>query len=98
MGITHVKTAKGKKERVYSCIPSKLREMLETYGVNKQGLVFISQRGRKYNERTIQQIVCSKKARIKKEGGHSSYSKAQLCSTFVGSGSGHEAYSAITWA
>ena len=28
---------------------------------------FISQRGRKYNERTIQQIACSKKARIKKK-------------------------------
>jgi len=40
MGITHVKIAKGKKGRMCSCIPSKLREMLETYGVNKQGLVF----------------------------------------------------------
>ncbi len=41
--------------------------MLEIYGVNKQGLVFISQRGRKYNKRTIQQIVenAARKARIK---------------------------------
>jgi len=59
---------------------------------------FLSQRGRKYNERTIQQIVCSRKAGTKKEGGRSSYSKAQLRNTFAGSGSGHEAYSAITWA
>jgi len=43
--------------------------MLEIYGVNKQGLVFISQRGRKYNKRTIQQIVknAARKAGIKKK-------------------------------
>jgi len=66
-GIIHVKTAKGEKERVVF-IHSKLKEMLETYGVNK-GLVFISQRGRKYNKRTIQQIVknSARKAGIKKK-------------------------------
>jgi len=43
--------------------------MLEIYGANKQGLVFISQRGKKYNKRTIQQIVKSvaRKAGIKKK-------------------------------
>ena len=48
---------------------SKLKETLEIYGVNKQGLVFISQRGRKYNKRTIQQIVknAARKAGIKKK-------------------------------
>ena len=42
--------------------------MLEIYSVN-EGLVFISQRGRKYNKRTIQQIVknAARKARIKKK-------------------------------
>ncbi|RLI99552.1 MAG: integrase, partial [Candidatus Aenigmatarchaeota archaeon] len=65
--IIHVKTTKGEKERVVF-LHSKLKEMLEIYGVNKQGLVFISQRGRKYNKRTIQQIVknTAKKAGIKK--------------------------------
>ena len=37
------------------------------YGIRKSGLVLISERGKRYNERTIQQIVCSKKARIKKK-------------------------------
>ena len=67
-GIIHVKTAKGEKERVVF-LHSKLKEMLEIYGANKQGLVFISQRGRKYNKRTIQQIVknAARKAGIKKK-------------------------------
>ncbi len=67
-GIIHVKTAKGKKERVV-LLHSKLKEMLEIYGVNKQGLVFISQRNRKYNKRTIQQIMknAARKAKIKKK-------------------------------
>ena len=48
---------------------SKLKETLEIYGVNKQGLVLISQRGRKYNKRTIQQIAknAARKAGIKKK-------------------------------
>ena len=66
--VIHVKTAKGEKER-FVFLHSKLKEMLEIYGVNKQGLVFISQRGRKYNKRIIQKIVknVAKKARIKKK-------------------------------
>ncbi len=39
--IIHIKTAKGEKERVVFLHP-KLKEMLNIYGVNKQGLVFIS--------------------------------------------------------
>ena len=66
--IIHIKFAKGEKERVVF-LHSKLKEMLEIYGVNKQGLVFLSQRGRKYNKRTIQQIVknAARKAGIKKK-------------------------------
>ena len=66
--VIHVKTAKGEKER-FVFLHSKLKEMLEIYGVNKQGLVFISQRGRKYNKRTIQQIVknAARKAGIEKK-------------------------------
>lgn len=65
--IIHIQTAKGEKERVVFLHP-KLKEMLKIYGINKQGLVFISQRGRKYNKRTIQEIVrkTAKKAGIKK--------------------------------
>jgi len=67
-GIIHVKTAKGGKERIVFLHP-KLKEMLEIYGANKQGLVFISQMGRKYNKRTIQQIVkiAASRAGIKKK-------------------------------
>ena len=67
-GIIHIKTAKGEKERVVFLHP-KLKEMLEIYGINKQGLVFKSQRDRKYNKRTIQQIVknAAKKVGIKKK-------------------------------
>ncbi|NWF97255.1 MAG: tyrosine-type recombinase/integrase [Candidatus Thorarchaeota archaeon] len=38
------------------------------YGINKDGLVFVSQRDGKYNKRTIQQIIksASKKVGIKK--------------------------------
>ena len=66
--IIHIKTAKGEKERVVFLHP-KLKEMLEIYGISKQGLVFISQKGKKYNKRTIQQIVknAARKAGIKKK-------------------------------
>jgi site-specific recombinase XerD len=64
----HIKTAKGEKERVVF-LHQKLKEMLEVCGVSKQGLVFRSQRGNKYNKRTIQQIVknAGKKVGIKKK-------------------------------
>ena len=43
--------------------------MLKIYGVDKEGLVLRSQRGRKYNKRTIQKIVkkAAEKAEIKKK-------------------------------
>ena len=52
------------RERVVF-LHAKLKEMLKIYGVDKEGLVFRSQRGRKYNKRTIQKIV--KKAAEKAE-------------------------------
>jgi len=66
--IIHVKTAKGEKERVVF-LHHKLKEIMKFHGIDKQGLVFKSQMGKKYNKRTIQQIVknASKKAGIKKK-------------------------------
>jgi site-specific recombinase XerC len=48
---------------------AELKEMLEIYGIDKKGLVFRSQIGKKYNKRTIQQIVLSaaKKAGLEKK-------------------------------
>jgi len=65
--IIHIKVAKGDKERVVF-LHRKLIEILEIYGEKKEGFIFISQRGGKYNKRTIQQIVkqASKKSEIKK--------------------------------
>ena len=65
--LIHIKTAKGEKERVIFLHP-KLKKMLEIYGISKQGLIFRSQRGKRYNERTIQEIVknTAKKAKITK--------------------------------
>lgn len=54
--VVHLKTAKGGKERVVF-FHTKLKEMLNIYGTRKEGPIFTSQIGGKYNKRTIQQIV-----------------------------------------
>ncbi|MEM7816062.1 MAG: tyrosine-type recombinase/integrase [Candidatus Aenigmatarchaeota archaeon] len=65
--IIHLKTAKGDKERVVF-LHKRLIETLRIFGTKEKGSIFISQRERKYNKRTIQQIVKSahNKAGIKK--------------------------------
>lgn len=65
--LIHVKKAKGNKERVVFLHP-KIEEILKIFGVGEE-LIFRSQRGEKYNKRTIQQIVKNnaKKAGIKKK-------------------------------
>lgn len=65
--IIHLKTAKGDKERIVF-LHKKLGDILKIYGVNKEGLLFVSQRAGKYNKRTIQQIVknAARKAGIMK--------------------------------
>ena len=67
-GIIHIKQAKGERERIIF-LHEKLKELLVEYGIKKSGFVLISERGKKYNERTIQQIVknAARKARIKKK-------------------------------
>lgn len=50
-GTIHVKTAKGEKERVVFLHP-KLIELLNIYGTNKDGFIFLSRRGERYNNTT----------------------------------------------
>ena len=54
--LIHLKKAKGEKERVVF-LHNKLKEVLVEFGVRKGGLVLLSERGKKYNERTIQAII-----------------------------------------
>ena len=65
--IIHLKTAKGDKERRVF-LHKRLIESLESIGIKESGWIFFSQRGSKYNKRTIQQIVknASRKVGIKK--------------------------------
>lgn len=67
-GLVHIKWAKGEKERVVF-LHDMLRELLREYGIRKSGIILNSERGGKYNERTIQQIVknAAKKAGIEKK-------------------------------
>ncbi len=63
----HLRTAKGGRERVLFLHP-KAGQILEFYGKGEEGLVFMSNMGRKYSKRTIQVIVenAARKAGIKK--------------------------------
>ncbi|MCD6227853.1 tyrosine-type recombinase/integrase [Candidatus Micrarchaeota archaeon] len=66
--LKHIKQTKGEKERVVF-LHKNLKEFLSEYGIRKSGFVLISERGKRYNERTIQQIVknAARKAGIKKK-------------------------------
>ncbi|MGF3584604.1 MAG: tyrosine-type recombinase/integrase, partial [Thermoplasmatota archaeon] len=66
--VIHVKQAKGEKERIIF-LHKNLKGLLMKYGVRKSGIVLISERGKRYDERTIQQIVknATKKAGIRKK-------------------------------
>ena len=66
-GLIYIK-GKGEKERVVF-LHQKLRELLKEYGIKQGGLILISERGSKYSERTIQEIVkhAARKAGIKKK-------------------------------
>jgi len=66
-GIIHLKTAKGDKERVVF-FHEKLKSFIEYFNLKKDGFVFLSNFGKKYNKRTVQNIVknTSRKAGISK--------------------------------
>jgi len=63
--IIHLKQAKGKKDRIVM-LSKKVKENLLNFGTEKKGIVFKSNRGKKYSQRTIQKILenVSKKAGI----------------------------------
>ncbi|MBS3163454.1 tyrosine-type recombinase/integrase [Candidatus Woesearchaeota archaeon] len=65
--IIHLKKAKGEKERIIF-LHEKIKQMVDVYGKNSDGFVFISDRKKQYNNRTIQQIVknAAKKTKINK--------------------------------
>jgi site-specific recombinase XerD len=54
-GLIHIKNAKGGKERIVFLHP-KLKMSLKAHD-EVEGLVFLSQRGRKYSKRTVEKIV-----------------------------------------
>lgn len=55
-GVIHIKRAKDRKERIVFLHP-KLKDVLRTYKMTRDGLIFRSQRGHKYSSRTIQKVV-----------------------------------------
>ena len=67
-GLIHLKKTKGERERIIF-LHEKIREMLKWNEIQQNGLVFISERGNKYNKRTIEMIVkhAAKKVGINKK-------------------------------
>ena len=66
-GLIHLKVAKGNKDRIIF-LHEKLADFIKIFGLNKQGLVFLSNLGRKYNKRSVQLVVknAAKRAGIQK--------------------------------
>lgn len=52
----HIKKAKGDKDRVIF-LHGKLKQIFEENGIKREGIALLSERGFKYNERSVQQIV-----------------------------------------
>jgi integrase/recombinase XerD len=63
----HIKKGKGKKDRIVM-LSEKVKEDLQNFSHEKKGYVFITTRGGKYTQRTIQKIIenTAKKVGIKK--------------------------------
>lgn len=66
--VIHLKITKGEKERVIFLHPT-LKKFIDYFNLRREGFVFISNLGRRYNKRTIQVIVktAAKKAGIQKK-------------------------------
>ncbi|MEM5793484.1 MAG: tyrosine-type recombinase/integrase [Candidatus Aenigmatarchaeota archaeon] len=60
--LIHIKSGKGKKDRIVF-LHEKLEENLRLLGIRKYGLILLSERGKRYDERSVQKIV--KKSAIK---------------------------------
>ncbi|MBI2653581.1 tyrosine-type recombinase/integrase [Candidatus Woesearchaeota archaeon] len=67
-GTIHLKTAKGDKERIVF-FHEKLKSFIEYFNLKKDGYVFLSNFGKKYDKRTVQTIVkkAARKAAIGKK-------------------------------
>ena len=67
-GTIHLKTAKGEKERIVF-FHEKLKSFIEYFNLKKEGYVFLSNFGKKYDKRTVQLIVrnAAKKSGISKK-------------------------------
>ena len=67
-GTIHIKIAKGEKERVVF-FHEKLKSFIEYFNLKKEGYVFLSNFGKKYDKRTVQLIVrnAAKKSGISKK-------------------------------
>ena len=67
-GVIHLKITKGEKERVVF-LHEKLKTLIQDFHLQKEGYVFYSNLGKKYNPRSIQMIVgqAAEKAGIKKK-------------------------------
>ena len=55
-GVIHLKVTKGEKERVVF-LHERLKMFIQEFRLQKEGLVFYSNFGKKYNQRSIQMIV-----------------------------------------
>ncbi len=66
--LIHLKRAKGKKDRIVM-LSLEVKESLLNLTTNKQNNVFLTNRGGKYSQRTIQKIIenAAKKAGIRKK-------------------------------
>lgn len=54
--VIHLKAAKGEKERLIF-LHEKLKKFIEYFNIKREGFVFLSNMGKKYDGRTIQMIV-----------------------------------------
>jgi len=95
--LIHVKIAKGEKERVVF-LHAKLKDTLLKYG-RRGGLLLISERGKKYDEKTIQQIVknAAKKVEISKRVTPHTL-RHSFATHLLEAGTEYKVYPAIAWA